>query len=621
MQQQLWIEYHQPPVKTPYLDEYTDDLTAEAKADPDRFKAIGREQEIAQVVYNLTRRTKNNPILVGEAGVGKTAIVEGLARLIALKQAGDRLNHKKIKVLQIAALGQQDPVMKMLKIIDELKLTKGENILFIDEVHTIMGVDQGGGAMDLGDVLKPAMARGDIQLIGSTTLDEYDKFIERDPALQRRFQQVIVNEPTQMTALTILKGIQSRYERFHRVKYSDEAIQACVTLSVRYIADRYLPDKAIDLMDQAGAIAEAKQQHEIGLVQVAEVLQEMRGIPVTNILKNDSSRLKNMRSKLGKVVKGQAEAISEVTNAITVAKAGLQSPDRPLCSFLFLGTSGTGKTALTRALAKVMFDSEDAMIRMDMSEFSERDSIEHFQDLVTTQVKRQPYCILLFDEIEKASTAVHDRLLQVLDAGELRDKRGRSTDFRNTIIIMTTNLGAELISDKQAYQENLKDDDQTTATQLARRQAAFRKEVQIELTNVFRPEFVNRIEHKIVFNMLTRNIIREIAINNLNTLNERMKNHGFKLIYGNKLVNFLADIGTDVANGARPLQRCVETEVAAPLSMLILRLSSDPNNRLHTIRATVTGEAPKYALQRHHRGTRKIKFSGIEDRQVTQIAN
>lgn len=604
------------PVETPYLTEYTDDLTAEAAANPDRFQAIARNQEIAQVVYNLSRRTKNNPILVGEAGVGKTAIVEGLARLIALKQAGERLNKKKIRVLQIAALGQQDPVMKMLKIIDELKVTKGQNILFIDEVHTIMGVDQGGGALDLGDVLKPAMARGDIQLIGSTTLDEYDKFIERDPALQRRFQEVIVNEPTQADALIILKGIQTRYEQYHHVSYSDEAVQACVALSVRYIADRFLPDKAIDLMDQAGAIAEARDKHEIGLREIAEVLQEMRGIPITNVLRNDSSRLKNMRARLGKTVKGQAEAISEVTNAITVAKAGLQSPDRPLSSFLFLGTSGTGKTALTRALAKVMFDSEDAMIRLDMSEFSERDAIEHFQDLVTTQVKRQPYCILLFDEIEKASTAVHDRLLQVLDAGELRDKRGHSTNFRNTIIIMTTNLGAELISDKQAYQENLKNDDQATANQLARRQAAFRREVQMELTNVFRPEFVNRIEHKIVFNMLTRNIIRQIAINNLNTLNERMKNHGFKLIFGDKLVDFLADIGTDVANGARPLQRAVETEVAAPLSMLVLRLSADPNNRIHTIRATVSGEAPKYALQQHHRGTRKIKFSGVEDRFV-----
>ena len=439
MQQQLWIEYHQPPVKTPYLDEYTDDLTAEAKADPDRFKAIGREQEIAQVVYNLTRRTKNNPILVGEAGVGKTAIVEGLARLIALKQAGDRLNHKKIKVLQIAALGQQDPVMKMLKIIDELKLTKGENILFIDEVHTIMGVDQGGGAMDLGDVLKPAMARGDIQLIGSTTLDEYDKFIERDPALQRRFQQVMVNEPTQMTALTILKGIQSRYEQFHQVKYSDEAIQACVTLSVRYIADRYLPDKAIDLMDQAGAIAEAKQQHEIGLVQVAEVLQEMRGIPVTNILKNDSSRLKNVRSKLGKVVKGQAEAISEVTNAITVAKAGLQSPDRPLCSFLFLGTSGTGKTALTRALAKVMFDSEDAMIRMDMSEFSERDSIEHFQDLVTGKIRALQESAALFSFLQangiQSMQQLHEKIADM--NSRYYDLRGKIVKAERRIAILT----------------------------------------------------------------------------------------------------------------------------------------------------------------------------------------
>lgn len=494
--------------ETPLMDKYTDDLTAAVALNPDAYRAIARDDEIRQVIYNLNRRSKNNPILIGEAGVGKTAIVEGLARLIVLKKAGRQLNDKRIRVLQIAALGQNDTVSKMLGLIQEFQATKGKNILFIDEVHTIMGVDSTNGAMDLGDVLKPAMARGDIQLIGSTTLDEYDKFIERDPALQRRFQQVLVNEPTRATAIRILRGIKGTYEKYHQVRYSDKAVVGCVDLSIRYIADRYLPDKAIDLLDQAGAIAATHGKDKVGLKEIALVLQEMKGIPVTNVLRNDNVRLRNMRQKLGETVKGQPEAIKAVADAITIAKAGLQAPNKPLSSFLFLGTTGTGKTALSKALAKVMFDDEEAMVRFDMSEFSERSSLDHFQELLTDQIKRQPYCILLFDEIEKACTAVHDRLLQVLDDGELRDKRGRSTNFRNSIIIMTTNLGADLIADKESYEHAIDEASlvDETPRQRIRRRDAFRKQVQMELTNIFRPEFVNRIQHKIVFNMLTRAI-------------------------------------------------------------------------------------------------------------------
>lgn len=329
--------------ETPLMDKYTDDLTAAVALNPDAYRAIARDDEIRQVIYNLNRRSKNNPILIGEAGVGKTAIVEGLARLIVLKKAGRQLNDKRIRVLQIAALGQTDTVSKMLGLIQEFQATKGQNILFIDEVHTIMGVDSTNGAMDLGDVLKPAMARGDIQLIGSTTLDEYDKFIERDPALQRRFQQVLVNEPTRATAIRILRGIKGTYEKYHQVRYSDKAVVGCVDLSIRYIADRYLPDKAIDLLDQAGAIAATHGKDKVGLKEIALVLQEMKGIPVTNVLRNDNVRLRNMRQKLGETVKGQPEAIKAVADAITIAKAGLQAPNKPLSSFLFLGTTGTIK--------------------------------------------------------------------------------------------------------------------------------------------------------------------------------------------------------------------------------------------------------------------------------------
>lgn len=609
--------------ETPLMDKYTDDLTAAVALNPDAYRAIARDDEIRQVIYNLNRRSKNNPILIGEAGVGKTAIVEGLARLIVLKKAGRQLNDKQIRVLQIAALGQTDTVSKMLGLIQEFQATKGQNILFIDEVHTIMGVDSTNGAMDLGDVLKPAMARGDIQLIGSTTLDEYDKFIERDPALQRRFQQVLVNEPTRATAIRILRGIKGTYEKYHQVRYSDKAVVGCVDLSIRYIADRYLPDKAIDLLDQAGAIAATHGKDKVGLKEIALVLQEMKGIPVTNVLRNDNVRLRNMRQKLGETVKGQPEAIKAVADAITIAKAGLQAPNKPLSSFLFLGTTGTGKTALSKALAKVMFDDEEAMVRFDMSEFSERSSLDHFQELLTDQIKRQPYCILLFDEIEKACTAVHDRLLQVLDDGELRDKRGRSTNFRNSIIIMTTNLGADLIADKESYEHAIDEASlvDETPRQRIRRRDAFRKQVQMELTNIFRPEFVNRIQHKIVFNMLTRDIIEQIARNDLKVINQRLAEHGFKLEFQQDLIDYLADVGTDVKNGARPLERVIERDVTAPLSMIILQLESTPDNHYHTIQTEVSDhrtQLERQPLQRHLINGRQIVFKQLLDTNSTK---
>lgn len=609
--------------ETPLMDKYTDDLTAAVALNPDAYRAIARDDEIRQVIYNLNRRSKNNPILIGEAGVGKTAIVEGLARLIVLKKAGRQLNDKRIRVLQIAALGQTDTVSKMLGLIQEFQATKGQNILFIDEVHTIMGVDSSNGAMDLGDVLKPAMARGDIQLIGSTTLDEYDKFIERDPALQRRFQQVLVNEPTRATAIRILRGIKGTYEKYHQVRYSDKAVVGCVDLSIRYIADRYLPDKAIDLLDQAGAIAATHGKDKVGLKEIALVLQEMKGIPVTNVLRNDNVRLRNMRQKLGETVKGQPEAIKAVADAITIAKAGLQAPNKPLSSFLFLGTTGTGKTSLSKALAKVMFDDEEAMVRFDMSEFSERSSLDHFQELLTDQIKRQPYCILLFDEIEKACTAVHDRLLQVLDDGELRDKRGRSTNFRNSIIIMTTNLGADLIADKESYEHAIDEASlvDETPRQRIRRRDAFRKQVQMELTNIFRPEFVNRIQHKIVFNMLTRDIIEQIARNDLKVINQRLAEHGFKLEFQQDLIDYLADVGTDVKNGARPLERVIERDVTAPLSMIILQLESTPDNHYHTIQTEVSDhrtQLERQPLQRHLINGRQIVFKQLLDTNSTK---
>lgn len=612
--------------KKSVLEQYTDDLTEAAKRNPNNFKAIARDQEMRQVEYNLARKTKNNPILIGDAGVGKTAIVEGLARNIALGKVGPQLAGKHIRVLQIANLGRDDPIGIFLKIIEEVKASHRQIILFIDEIHTIMGVDHANGALDLGDVLKPAMARGEIQLIGSTTLDEYYKFIERDPALQRRFQQVNVEEPTPETAITILKGIQKNYEDYHDVTYTDAAVKGAVNLSVRYIADRYLPDKAIDLLDQAGAIAATKKQKVVDLKDIALVLQEMRGIPVTTVLSNDSERLRKLPGNLRKLVKGQDRAINEVSNAIAIAKAGLQSPNRPLASFLFLGTTGTGKTALALALSYYLFDSYRSLVRFDMSEFSERDSIEHFQHMVTQTLKKQPYCILLLDEIEKSCTPVHDRLLQILDAGELRDSRGRSTNFRNCIIIMTTNLAAELIADRQSYQASVKAikvvnkysklDDEDSLLTLERRQKAFRQLIQDELTTIFRPEFVNRIDHKIVFNMLTRNIILQIANHDLQVLNKRLASRGFKFEYGNDVLNYLADVGTDIENGARPLERKINEEFTSIISMDVLQLESDPNNNRHRIKASIIDNRNEYQRmpqQRHNKNGRQIKWSLLPD--------
>lgn len=606
------------------LDRYTDDLTEMAKENPNAYKVIARDKEKKQLEYNLARKTKNNPILIGDAGVGKTAIVEGLARDIALNKVSRQLAGKHIRVLQVAALGQKDPISKFLKLIDEVKASHRDIILFIDEIHTIMGVDQTNGAMDLGDVLKPAMARGEIQLIGSTTLDEYYKFIERDPALLRRFQQVIVKEPTPAIAVTVLKGIQHNYEQYHHVHYTDDAIRGAVNLSVRYIADRYLPDKAIDLIDQAGAITSANGKKVVDLKDIALVLQEMREIPITSVLSDDSVRLRNLPINLRKTVKGQDKAIKEICNAIAVSKAGLQSPNKPLASFLFLGTTGVGKTATALSLAQSLFDSESAMVRMDMSEFSERDSVYHFQTMITNAIKKQPYCILLLDEIEKACNGVHDRLLQILDAGELSDSRGRRTNFRNCIIIMTSNLAAEAIADKQQYQAAINeiknaDKEEASPVVIERKQIAFQRLIQDELTTYFRPEFVNRIQHKIVFNMLTRNIILQIAKHDLEIINDRLSKRGFRFVYGQDVLNYLADVGTDVENGARPLEREIDTEFTSIISMDVLQLENQPNNDRHTIKAEIVDNRNKYQRLpqlKHNKSGRTIKWSLLPDEEV-----
>ena len=597
--------------KTPNIDRYTDDLTVAAAKNPDEYKAVARNQEIKQVIINLNRKTKNNPILIGEAGVGKTAIIEGLARLIALHKAGKQLEGKHIRVLQIAALGQQDTVMKMLNIINEFKQTNGENILFIDEIHTIMGADQTGGAMDLGDVLKPAMARGDIQLIGSTTIDEYKKFIERDPALQRRFQQVKVEEPSRNTSIKILNGIKKNYEDYHHVHYDDSAIAGAVDLSVRYIADRYLPDKAIDLMDEAGAkkslgmdqkdetsiknkihalegkkAEAAKKEKYDEAAKIKKEIEDLKkdlknagkaselkvtpedmyaliqtktGIPMSEINANEAQKNANLASDLKKVVIDQDKAIDIITDAIA-RKQVFKDSNRPTGSFLLTGPTGVGKTELAKQLAIKLFGKADALVRLDMSEYQDQMAVNKLigsapgyvgygeGGQLTEKIRHQPYSLILLDEIEKANPQVFNALLQIMDDGRLTDAQGRTISFKDTIIIMTSNAG---YSDKL-----LKGDDQD----------ALRKALEV----YFRPEFLNRLDAIVPFNSLTSEDMLKILDLYLVKMEKSLAKRNIKLHVTDDAKKYLAKKGYDKEFGARPLRRVVEQDLETPAAKLIV---------------------------------------------------
>ena len=624
------------------LDKFGRDLTQAAKngeIDP----VIGREKEIQRVIQILSRRTKNNPVLIGEPGVGKTAVAEGLALEIAKGNVPEILKDKRVVSLDLTGMVagakyRGDFEERIKAAIDEVKKSKN-TILFIDELHTIVGAGAAEGSADAANILKPSLARGDFQVIGATTLNEYRKYIEKDAALERRFQPVKVGEPTPEQAVQILKGLRDSYEAHHKVKITDEAINAAVTLSSRYIADRYLPDKAIDLIDEgaskvrlasltspdnvkeledeiadyekekASAINEQdferaarlrdeqkelqtklddakkkwqEQQKgnsgEVTAEDIAKIVSEWTGIPVVQLTKEESERLLNMENVLHERVIGQSEAVTAIAKAIRRGRVGLKDPKRPVGSFIFLGPTGVGKTELCKALAEAMFGDENAMLRLDMSEYMEKHTVSKligsppgyvgFEEggQLTEKVRRKPYSVVLFDEIEKAHPDVFNMLLQILEDGRLTDSQGRTVDFKNTIIIMTSNVGARLITEKQSSlgfnseNENAEEGEKKDIKEL----------VTGELRKVFRPEFLNRVDDIIVFNKLNKDEIKQIAVKMLKTLENRLDKMNIKISFTDNAVSEIADKGFDENYGARPLRRAIQNEIEDPLSEQML---------------------------------------------------
>ncbi len=614
---------------TPNLNSYGTDLTEmvrENKIDP----IIGRGTEIERVIQVLSRRTKNNPCLIGEPGVGKTAIAEGLAQHIIEGSVPEPLKNKRVVTLDIASMiaGSKyrgDFEERLKNVIEEVK-KEGNVILFIDELHVLVGAGSAEGAMDAANILKPSLARGEIQVIGATTLDEYKKHIEKDAALERRFQPIIVSEPSEEDAIAILKGIRDKYEAHHGVKISDEAIESAVRLSSRYIRDRFLPDKAIDLMDEAASKLRMKnltappdmksKEEEIKRVAgekenavrnqdfekaatlrdkekvLASELEEMKknwnsesgkekltltaedieddvtqttGIPVKKLVHEESERLLNMENILHKRVVGQDEAVNAVARAIRRGRVGLKDPKRPIGSFPFLGPTGVGKTELSKALAEVLFGDESAMIRVDMSEYMEKHTVSKmigsppgyvgFDDggQLTEKVRRKPYSVILFDEIEKAHPDVFNIMLQILDDGRLTDAKGRTVDFKNTVIIMTSNIGAKTITDSKKLGFTPAEDN------FDRNQETIRENVMDELKRSFRPEFLNRIDDIIVFKQLDREDIKKIASRLCDSVVKSLKELGITLSVEDSAIDVLVEKGFDVTYGARPLKRAIQS--------------------------------------------------------------
>ncbi|HEM5682873.1 TPA: ATP-dependent Clp protease ATP-binding subunit [Streptococcus suis] len=595
-------------VKTPYLDKYTDNLSDKVSKKVADYQVYGRDKEVQAVIVSLLRRTKNNPVLVGEAGVGKTAIVEGLTLAILRGQVPSALKGLTVRSLELSSLMSEEDggfIAKFKKIIEEMVATRGQNLLFVDEFHTIVGAGgQDGQALDAGNVIKPVLARGDIQLVGATTLDEFHDYIETDRSLERRVQPVMVEEPTIPQAIAIIEQAKGVYETFHGLKISSEAVRQAVRLSVRYITDRFLPDKAFDLIDEAATIASVEGKESVTEVDIAQVLKDKTGIPVTTILKGDQERLDGLKEKLMRRVKGQEEAIDAIVDAVTIAQAGLQDENRPISSFLFLGATGVGKTELAKALAEALFDDEDAMIRFDMSEYKQKEDVAKLignratktKGQLTEGVKQKPYCVLLLDELEKAHGEVIDLFLQVLADGRLTDSTGRLVSFKNTIVIMTTNSGDKKIINKWELKGNFKN--------LSDREwLQFEKSMVSELQNEFRPEFLNRIENKLIFNLLERDVIEEIAEKNLSEIEARLSQQNVTFSYEPSLIQYLSDVGTDVKNGARPLEHLIKQKVLPPISAKILLL--DRSKQTYNVHLWVEGEAPD---GQHRKDLRQIKL-------------
>lgn len=580
--------------KTPFLDQFTENLSQKISQKPKDYQVYGREEEIQAVIISLCRRTKNNPILIGEPGVGKTAILEGLALEILQDRVPETLKGLTVRSLELSSLMNESEgsfITKLKNIIDELKKTPGQNLLFIDEFHTVVGAgSQNGESLDAGNVLKPSLSRGEIQLIGATTLDEFHEYIEQDRALERRTQPILIKEPTIAQAIEIVGQAKEIYEDYHNVSISHEAVCQAVKLSTRYIPDRFLPDKAFDLIDEAATIVSSKGQELVTEREIAEVLKKQTGIPVTTVLKGNKERLDSLEEKLHQRVKGQDEAIKAVVEVIKISQAGMQDENKPIGSLLFLGTTGVGKTELSKALAEGLFDDEEALIRFDMSEYSQKGDVTKLigdrnrrsKGLLTEGVKRKPYSVILLDEIEKAHPDIYDLLLQVIDDGRLTDATGRLVSFKNTIVIMTTNIGQEKLLTKAAMKGSLRH-------LTEREQIQFEASMEIELKTEFRPEFLNRIEYKVIFNLLEREDLEEIVEKNMKEIEERTNKKGLFLSYDPAVLDYLVDIGTDSKNGARPLERLLKRKIQAPISDIILKL---PNIKAHqyVVHIRVEGE-------------------------------
>ena len=592
----------QPPVQpkatvkhseTRVLDQYSRDLTllaASGSFDP----VIGRDEEIRRSVQILSRRSKNNPVLIGEPGVGKTAVAEGIAAYIAGSDAPDSMAGKRLVALDLPALlagtkYRGDFEERVKAVLKDVKKA-GDVILFIDEMHTMIGAGSAEGAIDAANILKPALGRGEVQIIGATTPEEYRRHIEKDAALERRFQPVKIAEPSRSDSLKMLGAVRQSLEKHHGVKISDAALTAAVDLSARYINDRFLPDKAIDLADEAAAHIRVSGGGLVTAEDIAGIVSMWTGIPVANLSADETKRLCNMESILHRRVIGQNEAVTAVSRAIRRGRVGLSDPDRPIGSFLFLGPTGVGKTELCRALAEAVFGESDAMIRLDMSEYMEKHAVSKligsppgyvgYEDggQLTERVRRKPWSVVLFDEIEKAHEDVWGILLQIMDDGRLTDSAGRVVSFRNTIIVMTSNVGAKSISDGRPRMGFTPDGGDEAQFMRAR--------INEELRRTFKPEFLNRIDETIVFRRLSRAEIRSIAERMLLTVAERFKALGMTLSVPDQVVDFLAERGYDEKYGARPLRRAIRSMIEDKAAELML---TDSLGRGDTVQARIDG--------------------------------
>ena len=621
------------------LDQFSRDLTElarQGKIDP----VIGRHDEIERVIQILSRRTKNNPCLIGEPGVGKTAIAEGLALKIVSGEVPETLKNKKIVSLDLTSMVagtkyRGDFEERIKKVIDEVKASP-DIVLFIDEVHTLIGTGSAEGAVDAANILKPSLARGELQVIGATTIEEYRKNIEKDAALERRFQPVMVDEPSKEEAIEILKGLRDKYEAHHKVKITDSAIKEAVELSVRYIADRYLPDKAIDLIDEAASrvrlrtFTEPPELHELEQKkkdieaeklsavnsqdfelaaklrdeekeisdslekkkedwkskagrskdevtenEIAEIVSLWTGVPTAQLTQQESDRLLHMEETLHNRIIGQDEAVKAVSRAIRRSRTGLKDPKKPIGSFIFLGPTGVGKTELCKALAQTLFGDENAMIRLDMSEYMEKHTVSRLVGSppgyvgyeeggqLTEKIRRKPYSVVLFDEIEKAHPDVFNMLLQILDDGILTDSQGRRVDFKNSVIIMTSNVGAKLITQKSA---DFGFTGKENSAEAEMEKEKIREAVMGELKKTFRPEFLNRVDDIIVFDRLQKDDIKKIAVNLLASLKKRVEELGIGIEFTDRAISDIADAGFDEVYGARPLKRAIQNKIENLLS-------------------------------------------------------